>query len=159
MFQFTNRYGEAIDAPALSDVDPVDATDVRYLPLWVAAAVKAEEDGYLGHYDRIAEATGGPTSTDLRDAGLMPATFSVTLQRRVPVLVWVDQQVTVEVKANDVEAANVKAMTPGVTYWPGGMYGDTVIGRMTDKYGYRGLFVSDAYPIGEVEVVAPDTGV
>lgn len=157
MFQFTNRYGEDVHAPA--SVDPIDASDVAYLPLWVAAAVKAEEDGYPSHYDRIAEAVGGPTRDDLAEAGLMPTAFTVAMTRRVPVLVWVNQTVTVDVKANDVEAANAKALTPGVTYWPGGMYGDRLVAEMDDRYGYRGIYVHDNYPVGEPVIVTPDSGV
>lgn len=157
MYQFTNRFGETVDAPSLDNIGEAVGSDVRNLPLWVAAATEAEARNFCDHYDQIASAVGGPSRDDLRTLGLLPLDFGVMLTRRVPVTVYVTQTTYVEVKAHNREEAELKAQEPHVAYWAGGMYGDYVAANMVDPLGYKAI--DTTRDIGEASVVPPDTGV
>jgi hypothetical protein len=144
MFAFTNRFGDTIDTPALDDLATLEPTDVKYLPLWVQAAVTAEENNFCEYYDRLAASMGGPTRDDLKAAGLLPAHYAVTLTRRVPVTVWIAQTADVLVMANSEDEAQTKALAPSVAYWSTGMYSSQVDALIEERYGYVTLDVAQA---------------
>jgi hypothetical protein len=119
MFQFTDTYGYAVDAP--SDVRPALGSDVTYLPILLAAAKEADEAGYCEVYDNIAQAIGGPTRQDLRDAGLLTRAFTVEVSRTVRVYTDHTQSTSVTVDAanmrearEQVEEGNVELDWPSV---------------------------------------------
>jgi hypothetical protein len=120
MFQFTDTYGYPVDAP--SEVDTARGSDVRYLPILLAAAREADEAGYCEVYDNIATSIGGPTRHDLREMGLLTRSFDVTVTRTVRVYFDVDQSTTVTVDAarpaearEQVEGGNVELDWPELT--------------------------------------------
>jgi len=106
MFTFTQD-GYTVEAATVADraTQPFTPTDVRHLPLWIAAAQAADEAGYCPVYDEIASTVGGPTREDLRDAGLLQRNFQVVFERTVPVTIIVSQQVTQTVSAANMAEA------------------------------------------------------
>jgi hypothetical protein len=99
MYTFTSYGRDLTDEPTTVTAyaeESLSASDVRHLPLWLAAAQNADEAGYCEVYDRIASEVGGPTRHDLREAGLLKSTFTVTGYRQVTVTVEVPFSVEVE---------------------------------------------------------------
>lgn len=93
MFQFTS-YGSPVDAVESYAEATWSPTDVRHLPLWIAAARAADDADHCGEYDAIAINVGGPTRDDLRNAGLLDSEFTVTGTRTVTVTFTVPFEAT-----------------------------------------------------------------
>jgi hypothetical protein len=90
MYTFTSYGRELTDEPttvAAYAEESLTASDVRHLPLWIAAARAADEADHCGEYDQIARAVGGPSRDDLRDAGFLDSTFTVEGTREVTLTV------------------------------------------------------------------------
>lgn len=109
MFGFT-QHDLPVPAPTRADIAPFTPTDVAFLPLWVAAAVTADENNFCEQYDRIARAIGGPDREALRDMGLLPTrTYDVRVTRTVRIYQDVTQYGSVTVNARDEDDAREQA--------------------------------------------------
>lgn len=104
MYTFTDSYGNTItpDADAIRNITEHGflASDVRHLPVLLKAANAADDAGYCSVYDDIARNIGAPTRDDMREAGLLQRTFTVTGSRTVTVSFDIDIPFEVEVEAS-----------------------------------------------------------
>lgn len=110
MFTFTHD-GETVPTPSRHDLPEAVGSDVRYLPILIAAANEANERGYCPVYDQIAQAIGGPTREQLQDLGLLAPRerdFTVSGTRRVTVELSIPFSITVTAEsADDIHDGNI----------------------------------------------------
>jgi len=121
MYQFTDSYSTPVFDAVVADAatGTFVASDVRLLPVWVAAAKAATEEGFCPEYDRLAASLGAPNRSDLSQAGLLQRSFTITLTRRVEVTGYVSQEVEVEVEASSPAEAREEYYAGNVEVdWP-----------------------------------------
>jgi hypothetical protein len=151
MFTFTTM-GRTVESyeVASAATDTLVASDLAHLPLWIAAATTADDEGYCEVYDRIASSVGGPTRDDLREAGLLVRGFRVRGTRTVTVSFDID----IPFELDEVEAGRPADIRDGDVDLNDLFSSDSITGETIrdaiNRYAYFDAEVEGSYEVERV---------
>ena len=97
MYEFTNRYGDAVEVDAevqRQRAEEMTVTDVAFLPVLIKAANEATRRDLCSVYDDVATSIGAPTRAELAEAGLVKSRWLVEATREVQVTFTVTQRIS-----------------------------------------------------------------